>query len=57
VPADIAQPVLEVEPSVPPAGLDTEVGMEPTAATGTAGATGKWGEEEGTPPCTSAGNY
>jgi hypothetical protein len=41
MPADVAQPVVEVEPSVLPIGADAEVGGEPTAAAGMAGAAGR----------------
>jgi hypothetical protein len=56
VPVDTAQSVVEAEPSVLPAGVDAEVGGEPTAAAGMVGVTGRWGEEEGTPPSTSEGH-
>jgi hypothetical protein len=55
VPTDVAQSVVEVEPFLLPASAETEVGGEPTAASGMIDATGRWGEE-GTPPCTSAGH-
>jgi hypothetical protein len=53
---DAAQPVVEVEPFVLPTGANIEVGGEPTVSTGTADMVGRRFEEEGTPPCTSAGH-
>jgi hypothetical protein len=57
VPTSAAQAVVEVEPFALLTGADTEVGGEATAAAGTANAAGRWGEEEGTQPYTSAGHY
>jgi hypothetical protein len=56
VPVDASQAVVKVEPFVLPAGADAEVGGEPTATTSMADTTGRWGEEEGTPPCTLVGH-
>jgi hypothetical protein len=43
-----------VEHLVLPAGADAEVGGKSTAS---AGAAGRWGEEDGTPSCTLAGHF
>jgi hypothetical protein len=55
--AGASQAVVEVEPFPLPAGAGAEVGGEPTTAAGIAITTGRWGEEEGTPPYNSVGHY
>jgi hypothetical protein len=47
---------VEVEPFALSASAGAKVGREPTTTAGTTDVASRWGEEEGTPPCTSAGH-